>query len=487
MKNINIYNIFTDMEKQILTEIRRIREMMNLSLLTEQKDELYNLLIKLGREGENEAEKIEIRNALKKQGFSDVEIRTIAAGGDNILDNAVRRLEQKVSIEGLGDLEGILIKQGISKDAIASLPDGDFFINGVQGLYTSKRTGLITDAEYQNKLNDVINALSDVANVEELKRAIKSIELDVDKQIDKKIVPETIPQNRPLTTEEIITNPELNSTLEQMVGTEVAKKARKEFAGMSETYLKNLYDEAKRGLIRDENLKIRVSETHKKNPSLWKSFNPWQKALASVTGGFGVLYALAYIKNTRWDQFIEDTKGIWEYVDELTLRGEEKEAIKTKEELSDYVQKVSNYGVYDKKDNKIFVVDLETFLGSEHTVENQLKDTVPNAIEGYYDLNKDNLNNAFIYEFMNKIATEKIQPLIDNVKELKDKFTVKGLEYNDPNRPKTVGRNLSDLVSQFRKKFDSKYKGTLKSNPEAEKRQKTSYEQPKQNNLPTNF
>ena len=481
------------MEKQILTEIRRIREMMNLSLLTEQKDELYNLLIKLGKEGGDEAEKIEIRNALKKQGFSDVEIRTIAAGGDNILDNAVRRLEQKVSIEGLGDLEGILVKQGISKDAIASLPDGAYFIDGVEGLYTRKKNGLITDAEYQNKLNDVVNALSDVANVEELKRAIKSIELDVDKQIDKKIVPETIPTeiplNRPLTTEEIITNPELNSTLEQMVGTEIAKKARKEFAGMSESQIKILYDEAKRGLIRDENLKIRVSETHKKNPSLWKSFKPWQKAVATVAIGFGVLYACAYIKNTTMDQFIEDTKGIWEYVDESTLRGEEKEAIKTKEELSDYVQKVSNYGVYDKKDNKIFVVDLETFLGSEHTVENQLKDTVPNAIEGYYDLNKDNLNNAFIYEFMNKIATEKIQPLIDNVKELKDKFTVKGLEYNDQNRPKTVGRNLSDLVSQFREKFNSKYKGTLKSNPEAEKRQKTSYEQLKQNNvpLPTNF
>ena len=90
---------------------------------------------------------------------------------------------------------------------------------------------------------------------------------------------------------------------------------------------------------------------------------------------------------------------------------------------------------------------------------------------------------------MNKIATEKIQPLIDNVKELKDKFTVKGLEDNDPNRPKTVGRNLSDLVSKFKEKFDSTYKGTLKSNPEAEKRQKTSYEQLKQNNvpLPTNF
>ena len=176
------------MKKQILTEIRRIREMMNLSLLNEQKDELYNLLIKLGKEGGDEAEKIEIRNALKKQGFSDIEIRTIAAGGDNILNNAVRRLEQQVSTKGLGELEGILIKQGISKEAIASLPDGSYFIDGVEGLYTRKKNNLITDAEYQNKLNDVINALSDVANVDELKRAIKSIELDVDKQIDKNLV-----------------------------------------------------------------------------------------------------------------------------------------------------------------------------------------------------------------------------------------------------------------------------------------------------------
>lgn len=474
------------MEKQILTEIRRIREMMNLSLLKEQKDELYNLLIKLGREGKDEAEKIEIRNALKKQGFSDVEIRTIAAGGEDILNNAVRRLEQKVAGQGLGDLEQILIKQGISKDAIASLPDGAYFIDGVEGLYTRKKNGLISDAQYQQKLNDVINALSDVANEAELKRAIKSIELDIDKQIDKKIVSEPIPMDRPLNRDEIITNPELNSTLEEIVGIDIAKKARKEFKGMSDSQLKILYDELKRGLIRDENLKIRASEAFIKKPSLWKSFNPWQKAVASVAGGFGVLYALAYIKNTSLDQFIEDTKSIWKFVDELTLRGEEKEAIKTKEELSDYVQKVSNYGVYDKKDDK-FVVDLETFIGSEGTVENLLKDTVPNAIKGYYDLNKDNLNNLLIYEFMSKIATGKIQPLIDNVEELKDKFTVKGLEYNDDNRPKTVGRNLSDLVSQFREKFDSKYKGTLKSNPEAEKRQKTSYEQPKQNNLPPNF
>jgi hypothetical protein len=164
---------------------------------------------------------------------------------------------------------------------------------------------------------------------------------------------------------------------------------------------------------------------------------------------------------------------------------EEKEIIKTQEELSDYVQKVSNYGVYDKKDNK-FVVDLETLIESEGTVDNRLKSKVVAAIRDYYDLNKSNLNSGFIYEFMNKTSTEKIQPLIDNVKELKDKFTVKGLEDKDPNRPKDLGRKISDSVTQFKEKFNS-MKGTLKLNPEAEKRQKTSYEQPKQNNLPDNF
>lgn len=473
------------MEKQILTEIRRIREMMNLSLLTEQKDELYNLLIKLGREGEDEAEKIEIRNALKKQGFNDVEIRAIAAGGEDILNNAVRRLEQKVAGQGLGDLEQILIKQGISKDAIASLPDGAYFIDGVEGLYTRKKNGLISDAQYQQKLNDVINALSDVANEAELKRAIKSIELDIDKQIDKKIVSEPIPMDRPLNRDEINTNPELNSTLEEIVGIDIAKKARKEFEGMSDSQLKILYDELKRGLIRDEDLKKRISEAFAKKPSLWKTFKPWQKAVAVVASSFGALYVIAYIKNTTLDQFIEDTKGIWKFVDESMMRGEEKEILKTQKELSDYVQKVSNYGVYDKKTNE-FVVDLETFIESEGTVENQLKSKVSDAIKDYYDLNKDSLNSTFIYEFMDKLSTEKVQPLIDNVKELKDKFTVKGLKDKDPNRPKDVVRKLSDLVTQFREKYDSKYKGTLKLSPEAEKRQKTSYEQPKPN-YPTNF
>jgi hypothetical protein len=477
------------MEKQILTEIRRIKQMMNLPLLSEQKDELYNLLIKLGREGEDEAEKIEIRNALKKQGFSDVEIRSIAAGGEDILNNAVRRLEQKVATQGLGELEEILIKQGISRDAIASLPDGAYFIDGVEGLYMRKKNGLLTDEQYQTKLNDVINALSDVANEAELKRAIKSIELDVDKKISKKIESETIPTERPLTRNEIIENPELNKTLEDILGPDLTKQAKDEFVKVPDETLIQQYNQYLSGELMSPELVERWKKVLTKNPTLkekWKNLKTWQKIVWVLTAWFGAGATLAIIKNKGFGQILQIIKGPFNLVDTYTKNPEEQQAIKTQEELSNYVQKISNYGVYDKKTNK-FVVDLETFIEAEGTVENQIKTLIPEAIKNYYELNKANLNSAFVYEFMEKISEEKIQPVIENVEELIGKFVVKAFEDKDPNRPKDVKRTLTDLVSKFREKFDTEYKkGVLKLNPKAEEKQKRDWEQPKPK-YPDNF
>lgn len=471
------------MEKQILTEIRRIREMMNLSLLTEQKDELYNLLIKLGREGENEAEKIEIRNALKKQGFSDVEIRTIAAGGDNILDNAVRRLEQKVSTQGLGDLEGILVKQGISKDAIASLPDGGFFIDGVEGAYTRKKNGLITDSEYQNKINDVINALSDVANVEELKRAIKSIELGVDKQIDRRIVPGPIPMDRLLNRDEIITNPELNSTLEEIVGTNIAEKARKEFKGMSDSELKKLYEEAKMGIIRDEKLKERVSEAFTKNPSLLKryfSLPPLQKAVASLLVAFGATITFAYLKNTTMEQFIDDTSSIWKYIDELTLRGEEKQKKEMTKGVTDYLLRLENYRVLQKDGKKLSDIDnfyLNKLIDDFGTTQNNLKNIITSMIKTMVDSKKGTVDVYGMYQFGEEVSKE-INKILLTVPETEN-FKVELIKESDndylkPGIQTTLKglKNLLVLPDNVTKRLNTTQR---------------SYEQPKPEEYPIDF
>lgn len=461
-------------------EIRRIREMMNLSLLTEQKDELYNLLIKLGREAGDEAEKIEIRNALKKQGFSDVEIRSIAAGGEDILNNAVRRLEQKVASQGLGEFEQILVKQGISKDAIASLPDGDYFIDGIEGLYTRKKNGLITDAQYQEKLNDVINALSDVANEAELKRAIKSIELDVDKKVSGKIETE-IPQNRPLTTEEIVTNPQLTSTLEELVGTDIAKQARKKLKGMSDAQIKTHYIELKNGLIRDEELKKRISDAFAKNPSLrdkWKTFNFWQQSILIPTIAFGILYTLAYLKNRSLSGLIEDTKDIWKYIDDSTKSGEEKQKTEKKEEITNYLKRLENYRVLSIDGTKLSDIDnfyLNKLIDDFGTIQNDLKNKITSKINtlvsSLVSSKEGTVDSYGMYQIGEEISNE-INEILSTVAETKN-FKVEVIKEGDDDYLKpgveTALKGLKNLLPTS-----------------TTKKQSSSWERPKQE-LPSNF
>ena len=477
------------MKKNMLTEINNIRRIMGLHLIMEDtKTEIYNLLKKLSSESTSETE----------------EIQRLLRGGEHTLTQLTRKIEGNLTVELSDDLEKILIKSGVASEVFRELGQGSGarLIDSVESLYTAMKNGQITMEDYLLRKDTMLDRFDEFFSREEMERALKSMESDVNTKIEnarragEDIVSdievdtpiEDIRINDPsLESFEIPTGPIENpdDILLQIFSPNAVKKVKKEFKSYTQPEIRDQYDKWKS----DKNLSKAQIEKWDKfmvniDKNWWAKLSFRTKALVIVASLWGpnVVYSILKMGIPQDALILVPLIGPL-----LKPSEEEKEIIKTQKELSDYVQKVSNYGVYDKKDNKIFVVDLETFLGSEHTVENQLKDKVPNAIEGYYDLNKDNLNNAFIYEFMNKIATEKIQPLIDNVEELKDKFTVKGLEYNDQNRPKTVGRNLSDLVSQFRKKFDSKYKGTLKSNPEAEKRQKTSYEQPKQNNLPTNF
>ena len=169
-------------------------------------------------------------------------------------------------------------------------------------------------------------------------------------------------------------------------------------------------------------LKMTKSNTFTKNPSLWgkwKKLKSWQKAVAIPSIIFGTTFTLAYLKNRGLGGLIEDVKSYFKWADEVTQTGEKKEAIKNQEELSKYVQKVSNYGVYDKKNNQ-FVIDLETFIESEGTIENRLKPEVIKAINDYYELKKESLNNEFMYDFMNKLCRV-LSSYIDDKKKTKSK------------------------------------------------------------------
>jgi hypothetical protein len=493
------------MKKNMLTEINNIRRIMGLHLIMEDtKTEIYNLLKKLSSESTSETEKNEIKAILKRANVTDEEIQRLLRGGEQTLTQLTRKIEGNLTVELSDDLEKILIKSGVASEVFRELGGGSGarLIDSVESLYTAMKNGQITMEDYLLRKDTMLDRFDEFFSREEMDRALKSMESDVNTKIEnarragEDIVSdievdtpiEDIRINDPsLESFEIPTGPIENpdDILLQIFSPNAVKKVKKEFKSYTQPEIRDQYDKWKS----DKNLSKAQIEKWDKfmvniDKNWWAKLSFRTKALVIVASLWGpnVVYSILKMGIPQDALILVPLIGPL-----LKPSEEEKEIIKTEKELSDYVQQVSNYGVYDKKDNKLFVVDLETFIGSEGTFENRLKDTVPKAIKDFYDLNKGDLNSKYMYVFMNEIATGKTQSLIDNVEELKDKFTVKGLEEKDPNRPKTVGRNLSDLVSKFKEKFDSTYKGTLKSNPEADKRQKTSYEQQKQNNLPTNF
>jgi 5-bromo-4-chloroindolyl phosphate hydrolysis protein len=492
------------MKKNILTEINNIRRIMGLHLIMEDtKTEIYSLLKKLSSESTSETEKNEIKAILKRANVTDEEIQRLLRGGEQTLTQLTRKIEGNLTVELSDDLEKILIKSGVASEVFRELGEGSGarLIDSVESLYTAMKNGQITMEDYLLRKDTMLDRFDEFFSREEMQRALKSMESDVDIKIENArratedivldieddISIEDIRVNDPsLESFEIPTSPIENpdDILLQIFSPNAVKKVKKEFKNYTQKEIRDQFDKWKA----DKSLsKIQVEKWDKFMENIDKNW--WGKLsnktkvlfIVAVLYGPNVVYLMAKLGVPS------DALILIPFVGPLLKPSEEeKEIIKTQEELSDYVQKVSNYGVYDKKDNK-FVVDLETLIESEGTVDNRLKSKVVAAIRDYYDLNKSNLNSGFIYEFMNKTSTEKIQPLIDNVKELKDKFTVKGLEDKDPNRPKDLGRKISDSVTQFKEKFNS-MKGTLKLNPEAEKKQKTSYEQPKQKTIyPSNF
>jgi len=492
------------MKKNMLTEINNIRRIMGLHLIMEDtKTEIYSLLKKLSSESTSETEKNEIKAILKRANVTDEEIQRLLRGGEQTLTQLTRKIEGNLTVELSDDLEKILIKSGVASEVFRELGEGSGarLIDSVESLYTAMKNGQITMEDYLVRKDTMLDRFDEFFSREEMQRALKSMESDVDIKIEnarragEDIVLdievdtpiEDIKVNDPsLESFEIPTGPieDPDAILLQVFSPNAVKKVKKEFKSYTQKEIRDQFDRWKS----DKNLsKTQIEKWDKFMENVDKSWWAKLSTRTKVLFILAVLYGPTVVHMILKKGIPQDALILVPFIGPLlTPTEEEKEIIKTQEELSDYVQKVSNYGVYDKKDNK-FVVDLETFIESEGTIENQLKTDVIEAIKDYYELKKGSLNSDFIYDFMNKIATEKIQPIINNVKELKDKFTVKGLEDKDPNRPKDVTRKISDLVSQFREKFDSKYKGTLKLNPDAEKRQKSNYEQPKQNDLPSNF
>jgi hypothetical protein len=187
------------------------------------------------------------------------------------------------------------------------------------------------------------------------------------------------------------------------------------------------------------------------------------------------------VKNRGIGGLIEDTQNLWNFIDKKTKTGEEKEIIKTQEEIANYLQRLENYRVLLIEGKKLSDVNnfyLNQLLGDFGTTQNNLKVTIPAKIKSLVDGVK--LSDTYgMYQLGEEIATE-INKILLTVPQTKN-FKVQIIHEDDKDYLKPGVQTTLKSLKDFLVIPD------VKTRQKIEDRQKASYEQPKQNNLPDNF
>lgn len=482
------------MKKNMLTEINNIRRIMGLHLIMEDtKTEIYNLLKKLSSESTSEVEKNEIKAILRRANVTDEEIQRLLRGGEQTLTQLTRKIEGNLTVELSDDLEKILIKSGVASEAFRELGEGSGarLIDSVESLYTAMKNGQITMEDYLARKDAILNRFDEVFNREEMERATKSMEKNVDTKIENArragedivsdievdIPIEDIRVNNPsLESLEIptgsIENPD--DILLQVFSPNAVKKVKKEFKSYTQKEIRDQFDRWKS----DKNLsKTQIEKWDKLMENIDKNW--WEKLsfrtkvfyIAAVLYGPNVIYMMLKMG------LPEDALILVPVVGPLLKPSEEEKQEKEKtQEITDYLTRLENYRVLSIDGKKLSDMDdfyLSKLIEDFGTTQNQLKNKIRDKIKSLVDSKKGTLDVYGMYQFGEEVSNE-INKILLTVPETKN-FKVELIKETDDDylKPgiKTTLKGLKNFLVM----------------PDLDKRQKTSYEQPKQNNLPSNF
>ncbi len=481
------------MKKNMLTEINNIRRIMGLHLIVEDtKTEIYNLLKKLSSESTSETEKNEIKAILKRANVTDEEIQRLLRGGEQTLTQLTRKIEGNLTVELSDDLEKILIKSGVASEVFRELGEGSGarLIDSVESLYTAMKNGQITMEDYLLRKDTMLDRFDEFFSREEMQRALKSMESDVDIKIEnarragEDIVLdievdtpiEDIKVNNPsLESFEIPTGPieDPDAILLQVFSPNAVKKVKKEFKSYTQKEIRDQFDRWKS----DKNLS--KTQIEKWDTFMAKIDKSWWAKLSTRTK---VLFILAVLYGPTVVHMIlkkgipQDALILVPFIGPLlTPTEEEKEKDDTTQKITDYLTILENYRVLSIDGKKLSDVDnfyLSKLLGDFGTMQNELEVNITEKIKSLVESKK--ISDFYgMYQLGEEIATE-INKILLTVPETKN-FKVQIIHENDNDylKPgiKTTLKSLKNLLVI----------------PDFNKKQKTSYEQPKQNNLPSNL
>ena len=488
------------MKKNMLTEINNIRRIMGLHLIMEDtKTEIYNLLKKLSSESTSETEKNEIKAILRRANVTDEEIQRLLRGGEQTLTQLTRKIEGNLTVELSDDLEKILIKSGVASEVFRELGEGSGarLIDTVESLYTAMKNGQITMEDYLLRKDNILDRFDETFNREEMERAFKSMESDVNTKIEnarragdagtservidsERLQPENVNFENLNIPEGPIANPVY--ILENMFQPKDIIKVRKKFSYLTDREIAEQY-----ALYRSEKAlapelqKIWgefLAELNESQKGAWEKLSKRTKLFIILGVGWGINAVYAALKSGQDLSWLEYALYLVPVVGAplADAFGSDKQKKEKTQEITDYLLRLENYRVLSKDGKKLSDIDnfyLNKLIDDFGTIQNDLKNKITSKIKSLVDSKKGTVDVYGMYQFGEEVSNEinKILLTVDETKNFKVEL-IKETD-NDYLKPglKTTLKGLKNLLVM----------------PDVDKRQKTSYEQPKQNNLPTNF
>jgi hypothetical protein len=354
------------------------------------------------------------------------------------------------------------------------------------------KNGQITMEDYLLRKDTMLDRFDEFFSREEMQRALKSMESDVDIKIEnarraaEDIVLdievdtpiEDIKVNNPsLESFEIPTGPieDPDAILLQVFSPNAVKKVKKEFKSYTQKEIRDQFDRWKS----DKNLsKTQIEKwdtfMEKIDKSWWAKLSTRTKVLFILA----VLYGPTVVHMILKKGIPQDALILVPFIGPLlTPTEEEKEKDDITQKITDYLTKLENYRVLSIDGKKLSDVDnfyLSKLLDDFGTTQNELRDNITKKIESLVESKKEMVSVYGMYQLGEEIATE-INKILLTVPETKN-FKVELIKEtdNDYLKPgiKTTLKGLKNLLVI----------------PDFNKKQKTSYEQPKQKTIyPSNL
>jgi hypothetical protein len=254
----------------------------------------------------------------------------------------------------------------------------------------------------------------------------------------------------------VLDDPEINKSLEDVLGPKLSKKARTQFEGMSDDAILKYIQSIESGKFSrlPEVIQEKINLILKKDPT-W--FERWSKRIKNMPVKYQAIFWGSVLFGGTYVLGVISERGISGLIDIMSKPFEIIYGLAKKSSESDwksYVKNLDNYKIEDE--NGVLIGTLEDVLKGNETLSNPIYTKIQNKVDSWVDENDENYTPTTMLMAMNDVLNYIIG---DIDAEFNSMYYVNPMLENDPSRPtlknksKDYWERLKTSVSNAKQKI----------------------------------